>query len=127
MRKKTCTRCGKVIGYNERCNCSHYYPKSQIKEKSETTKKLQYKKWRDKREQILKRDKRLCQRCKIKYGILNFDNLQVHHIKSREHYPELMYEDSNLITVCQTCNLQLGTKDVLDFDFEAPEEREFNL
>lgn len=129
MRKKACVRCGKIIEYNEHCKCSQsrYFPKSQIKEKSDTTKKLQYKRWREKREKILKRDRRLCQRCLIKYQMMNFDKLEVHHIKSREHYPELMYEDSNLITVCHTCNNQLGTKDVLDFEWQPPKSADLVL
>ncbi|WP_009968574.1 HNH endonuclease, partial [Bacillus subtilis] len=56
-----------------------------------------------------------CQRCLIKYSIVNSSELQVHHIKPRIDYPELMFEESNLITLCKTCNLQLGTSGELDF------------
>lgn len=126
MRKKVCSRCGRVISINEQCGCTHYYPKSQKKEKSETTKALSRKRWLEKAKNIKKRDKFLCQRCLIKYKIINFEDLQVHHIKSREHYPELMYEDENLVTLCKTCNLQLGTSDKLDFDFN-PKNIKVNL
>lgn len=126
MRKKVCSKCGKIINSNERCGCKHYYPKSQIKKRSESTKALSRKKWLEKRKKIIRRDNHLCQRCLIKYKRYNFDNLQVHHIKSREHYPELMYDDDNLTTLCQTCNIQLGVKDELDFEWENKEE-EINL
>lgn len=51
----------------------------------------------------------------------------MHHIKSRKNFPELMFDDENLITLCKTCNLQLGTKDKLDFEIRNKEELEFNL
>lgn len=127
MRKKVCVRCGKILEVGTKCTCSHYYPKSQKKEKKETEKALSRKRWKDKRERILRRDKHFCQRCRIKYGIMNFENLQIHHIKSREHYPELMYEDDNLITLCKSCNIQMGTNDKLDFKWEVPKEDDIKL
>lgn len=72
--------------------------------------------------QIIKRDGFLCMRCFIKYNIINSEELTVHHILSRKNYPELMFEDSNLICLCSTCNKQLGTKDKLDFEWTAKEE-----
>lgn len=127
MRKKVCSKCGRILEFNEKCNCTRYFPKSQKKEKNESTKALNRKRWKDKRQQILRRDKHLCQRCKIKYNKFNFDDLQVHHIKSREHYPELMYNNDNLITLCKTCNLQLGTSDKLDFEWSVPKEDKIKL
>ncbi|WP_338705247.1 HNH endonuclease [Priestia aryabhattai] len=49
-----------------------------------------------------------------------FDNLQAHHIKSCRDYPELAYDESNLLTVCRDCNLELGTSNKLDFTYEVP-------
>ncbi len=43
---------------------------------------------------------------------------------SHEHYPELKWNESNLATLCRTCNAQLGTKDKLDFNFEIGKEDE---
>ena len=43
---------------------------------------------------------------------MNTRNLQVHHIKPRKEYPELMFEPDNLITTCKTCNLQMGTSGI---------------
>lgn len=91
------------------------------KNNKETLKPLMTKRWAKFRLHIISRDNGMCQRCFIKYGIINGDILQVHHIKSRAHYPELIYDEDNVITTCQTCNLQLGTSDKLDFEWEKPE------
>ena len=68
----------------------------------------------------------MCQRCFIKYKIITCDDLTVHHILSRKHYPELIFEDENLICLCSTCNKQLGTKDKLDFEWDKYKNKEIN-
>lgn len=52
------------------------------------------------RETILKRDNYTCQKCGAK------NRLQVHHIKSRKEYPELIMDADNCITLCITCHSQ---------------------
>ena len=76
--------------------------------------------WRSFRKTIIHRDGNLCQRCFRKYNIINGDSLEVHHIKPRIDYPELMYDELNVVTLCKTCNLQLGTNGI-DFEWETPE------
>ena len=127
MRKKICVYCNKIVEDTHRCT------KKPKREKTERTKKsdklINNKRWRDKREQILKRDNYMCMRCFYKYGIINTENLQVHHIKSRLDFPHLVFCDNNLVTTCQTCNLQLDYvegDEKIDFEFSF-EEREFNL
>ena len=102
--KKICSGCGKIIDFNKDCSCR---PKRILKKETNTEddKFLRSTAWYNKRRKIIQRDNGYCQRCFYKYGILETERLQVHHIKSRLHYPELKMEDSNLITVCQTCNL----------------------
>lgn len=128
-KKKTCT-CGKVIDFAEICECKkgnrNAYQRQYYEKNKEAHKELNSTRWAKKRRFILNRDNSHCQRCLHKYGIIETDKLQVHHIKNRQHHPHLMYEDSNLITVCKTCNLQLGQSDILDFDWQQP-EREFNF
>lgn len=63
------------------------------------------KRWKDKRNYILKRDKYLCQECK-KYG-KRVDGDVVHHIIPIEEAPELAFVDDNLITICKTCHNRL--------------------
>lgn len=58
--------------------------------------------WKKKREQILRRDKYLCQDCK-RYG-KRVDATEVHHIKHVDEYPELAFESSNLISLCAACH-----------------------
>lgn len=60
------------------------------------------KRWRRKREHILRRDGYLCQRCK-RYG-KRIDAVTVHHIKHTDEYPELAYKDDNLISLCHNCH-----------------------
>lgn len=118
-KEATCPKCKKKKE-NER---QAYYRE----QNSEKDNMLRTARWRRMRDYIIKRDGGFCQRCWIKYGILNDKNLEVNHIKSRLHYPELMWDENNLITVCHTCNCQLGISDELDFEWQPPEPHEYNF
>lgn len=125
MRKTICNRCGKYIQQGTTCEC-----KKQARREYEKTYErdplLNSYRWRKKREHIKKRDDYMCQRCLIKFKQVTVDDLEVHHIKSRKDYPELAWEDDNLICVCQTCNLQLSTRNKLDFEWNK-EVRDYVL
>lgn len=54
--------------------------------------------WKNKRAEILLRDNNQCKICG------NKNNLQVHHIYSLDNYPEMKLENSNLITLCNSCH-----------------------
>lgn len=117
-RKKTCS-CGKIIPETEKCECKRKRKRDYMREyqRKEVDNPLKTTRWNKYlRPYVLRRDKHLCQRCLYKYGVANAEDLHVHHIKSRKNYPELVFDDKNLLTVCRTCNLQLGTKDELDFE-----------
>lgn len=58
--------------------------------------------WKRKQKKILKRDGYMCQWCK-RYG-KKVDATTVHHIKHADEYPELVYTDSNLISLCSACH-----------------------
>ena len=127
MRKKICVYCNNIVEDTHRCI------KKPKREKTERTKEsdklINNKRWKDKRLHILKRDKYMCMRCWHKYKIINTENLQVHHIKSRIDFPHLCFEDSNLLVVCKYCNLSLESNHLnheLDFDWTPP-EKEYNL
>lgn len=133
MKKKICT-CGKRVPFNETCSCKlirkkqrNEYQKEYYKKNKESLKELTSKRWRDLRKSIILRDGGYCQRCFIKFGVINDKSLQVHHIKPRVEYPELMYDEDNLICLCKTCNLQLGVKGILDFDRIVKDEIIHNL
>lgn len=131
MKKKICPRCGSIIDFNTKCSCAPVFSNSIKKHQKESDNKLRTRKWARLRESILKRDKYLCQRCFIKYGIVNTEDLTIHHIKSRHKHPELFYERNNLITICRVCNSQLEAMHLdhqLDFTpTTLDNENEFNL
>ncbi|WP_234288650.1 HNH endonuclease [Listeria ivanovii] len=54
-------------------------------------------KWKRKRKKILRRDEYLCQEAK-RYGRTESAEM-VHHIFTREEYPEIEFEDWNLISL----------------------------
>lgn len=130
MRKKVCSGCGKIIFEDEICSCRDTAFKPKAKKSRPEQDVLHTRKWRKKREAIIKRDGYMCMRCLIKYKFITTENLTAHHIKSRKNYPELTFDDNNLVCVCDTCNKQMGTKDVLDFEWNIEEKndnREFVL
>lgn len=59
-------------------------------------------KWRRKRQQILRRDGYMCQHCK-RYGKA-VQATTVHHIKHADEYPDLAYDDKNLVSLCEGCH-----------------------
>lgn len=116
---KYCGGCGKSIQFNSDCECR----KNRRAYKKEDKKDgIGGRKWRELRLKVIKRDGAICLRCLNKFGIINQDSLTVHHIKSRKHYPELMWDIENLITLCMCCNNQLGVSDKLDFDINRIKE-----
>lgn len=60
------------------------------------------KKWKRKREVILKRDEYECRECR-RYGKVTLANT-VHHIFELETHPEHKYNNHNLISVCNDCH-----------------------
>ncbi len=59
-------------------------------------------KWKAKRLQILRRDKYQCQDCR-RYGRIR-EAAEVHHIKHADEYPELVWDSSNLVSLCHACH-----------------------
>lgn len=119
---KICSSCGKRIQHSEVCQCKKDRMKKYKKENHDGFYNTVM--WKRLRKKILKRDDYICQRCLNLFDIIETTNLQVHHIKSRVNHPHLSYEESNLITVCRTCNLQLGTKDRLDFEYTIKQKED---
>lgn len=119
MRYKVCSHCGRRYDANKQCICqvnnSNEYSKQYYEQNKERKKQLNSKRWKTLREIIIKRDGGMCNRCWVSLNVIETKDLQVHHIKPRSEYPELMYDPNNLITVCKTCNLALGTKVSLDW------------
>jgi len=125
MTNKLCPNCRDFVKVGERCACS---PSSG----SQSSKKhpSRERKFREKKKKVAKRDNHECKRCVIKFGKTDETtrkNLQCHHIKSWRDYPELAYDESNLITVCRSCNSELGNSNKLDFPWKVPEKTKYVL
>jgi 5-methylcytosine-specific restriction enzyme A len=60
------------------------------------------KKWRAKRQVILKRDGYLCREC-MKYG-KHTEAKIVHHIQEVADAPELKMKNNNLVSLCCSCH-----------------------
>lgn len=67
------------------------------------------KKWRHKRETILRRDDYQCRECK-RYGKTTKAE-QVHHIYPLENYPELALNNHNLISLCTSCHDKMHNRE----------------
>lgn len=91
---KSCSRCGKIHDYNYKCNKGKVYKKNDI-DKLRSTKK-----WTDKSIEIREASNYLCSVCLDK-GIINYENLEVHHIIKLQDQPELLLENDNLICLCK--------------------------
>lgn len=119
---KLCSACGAIIPVSSTCGCKKKDVTKRVKRYYENNpdelKFLNSKAWKRKRMYIIRRDLGICQRCYHKFNKLNSKQLQVHHIKSRLDYPNLRLDDNNLITLCKTCNLELGTSNKLDFEMD---------
>lgn len=59
-------------------------------------------KWKQKRKAILHRDGYMCRECK-RYGRMR-EATEVHHIKHYDEYPELAFDNNNLISLCHACH-----------------------
>lgn len=106
--KTRCNRCRKLTEYgNTYCNqCNEIVSKKRNRERTKndaieaTTKNAT---WKNLRKQIILRDNNCCVLC-FKRGIISYKNLQVHHIVKRIDDESLIYEPTNLVTLCRTCH-----------------------
>ncbi|WHY28106.1 HNH endonuclease [Bacillus wiedmannii] len=109
--------CGKLVKAGEKCSCQKFRKTDAQKKHPSGTADFQPLK-----REVRSRDDGHCQRCRIKFDIMTYKHLQVHHIKSWRDYPELAYVLSNLILVCRWCNLDLGNSNTLDFEWKLQDE-----
>lgn len=123
---RICPSCHKLYDINLECECKKERDKKRREKKNEyqreyaerhpeVVKPIKTARWQRFRQQIIHRDLGHCQRCLIKYGLINSDELEVHHIKARIKRPDLIFDEKNCITLCRHCNIELGTGD-LDFE-----------
>lgn len=70
--------------------------------KHKNNRKVKSKEYEEFRKKVLERDNYTCQEC----GSTN--RLQVHHIKSKHEFPELIFDIDNCVTLCITCHSKTG-------------------
>ena len=96
MMYKSCKYCGRI--HPEGFKCSQ---KPLKKEKQTEEKKIRRTwKWTILSKMVRTRDKYLCQVCK-RSGRFVFENISVHHIVKVADNKELVFETTNLITLCK--------------------------
>lgn len=96
---KTCSICNKIHDMNIICKRPYKYKKRRKSDKFRSTYE-----WKQKREEIKRRDRYLCLACLNSIDdtnfMYNYKNLQVHHIISIEEYYDKRLDNENLITLC---------------------------
>lgn len=93
---KSCKYCGRI--HDSKYDCGKK-PKRQ-KPINDINKFRWSRQWREKRNQIVERDKYLCQVCKAN-DKFTYNNLEVHHITPLEDDFDMRLDDDNLITLCE--------------------------
>ena len=108
--KTRCVKCRKLIEYgNSYCDVCYSNllktRKNDVKNKRvEATTKSGL--WKAVRRKIILRDK-CCLLCLKRHGYYELRTLQVHHIIKRVEDESLIYEPSNLVTLCRSCHEEM--------------------
>lgn len=97
---KNCVICGKIHDFNKVCKRPYKYQKRRKTDRFRGTYE-----WKQKREEIKKRDKYLCVAClngldNTSSFMFNYKDLQVHHIISIDEDYSKRLDSDNLITLC---------------------------
>lgn len=109
--KTRCRGCRKLIPYGntycEDCNSTILKRKKedvkQDERRNAIEKTTKSSRWKALRKAVLLRDK-CCILCFNKYHYINAEDLQVHHIVKRVDDESLIYEPSNLVSLCRDCH-----------------------
>lgn len=116
--KISCMYCGKI--HEKKFDCGKKPKKIYGKRKKSDRFRWQQA-WKKKREEIKERDNYLCQVClngeyPINDRVLNYENLEVHHIEKLNDRPDLALENSNLITLCENHH-EMAEKGAISSDY----------
>lgn len=106
---KSCSRCGKIHDYNYKCNKGKKYKHNDIDKLRSSTR------WTNKSIEIREASKYLCSVC-LDQGILNYEDIEVHHIEKLQDRPDLLLENENLICLCKKHHKK-ADKGKLDKDY----------
>lgn len=94
---KACSRCGKI---HAKGDCSVAAPDITYKHNKQADYFRNQRKWKNKTNVIKERDYNCCRVC-LSAGVVNCNELSVHHIIPLAINYDLRLDDSNLITLCR--------------------------
>lgn len=116
---KSCSKCGKIHPKNYDCKTVRVYDSEATERKLRSSYS-----WTKKSEEIRERANHLCEVCRDK-GIITLNNLEVHHIEKIKDDESRMYDNENLICLCQEHHKQ-ADKGFIDknYLFELAKKRE---
>lgn len=115
---RSCSKCGKIHGYNEPCSIKRVFKKTKESELRNTYA------WHSKAEEIKRRSKYLCALC-LEEGKANYQGLEVHHIEKIKDNEERLLDDYNLICLCSEHHKDVEDNDsIKDRLFELARIRE---
>ena len=118
---RVCSRCGRVVDYNHRCNKGKIYKKNDIDKLRSTSA------WTNKSIEIREASKYLCSVC-LDEGIINYDDIEVHHIDKLQDNPERLLDNYNLICLCKQHHKQADNNKLdKDYLFKLAKAREDKL
>lgn len=102
---KSCAKCGKIHDTNYQCGIKRTY-------KDTEEKKLRSKySWTLKSREIRDRANNLCEVCKDK-GIIEYNNIEVHHIIKVRDNKSLLLNNENLICLCVEHHKQADNNEI---------------
>ena len=115
---KACSRCGKIHDSRFKCNAGKIYQDTeqrQLRNKNA---------WHEKSKEIRERAQYLCEVCRDQ-GVINYNNLEVHHIVALKDDSSLLLDNYNLICLCQEHH-KLADAGKIDRDYlkQLAEKRE---
>lgn len=111
---KSCSRCGKIHSTSYKCHIGRVYNPN-IRNTN---------KWHKKAEEIKERSNYLCELCKAE-NRYTYNNLEVHHIDKIKDKPERMYDDNNLICLCDRHHKEVENNiKIKDYLFELARLRD---
>lgn len=101
--KKSCRYCGRIHDENETCPKK---PKTNYRSDNTVEARFHHSgQWINKSKEIKERDNYLCRVCLSK-NILNYKQLEVHHIVPLKIDFSLRLENDNLITLCKNHHIE---------------------
>lgn len=106
---KSCSRCGKIHDYNYKCNKGKTYKQNNIDKLRSTNK------WTNKSIEIREDSNYLCSVC-LDEGIINYQDVEVHHIIRLQDEPDKLLDNYNLIALCKYHH-KLADNNKLDKDY----------